>query len=162
MKIETAASSISDCGNFNSRNRKAPGAAPVAKTLSSPRSGDAVIVSCLPSAPLPSSPASRFIPSTRDHCGTLRVPSRFHPCGNPGSRKSLLTRLRRGDCADFAKPKDTDSEFAYWRCDHLRRPRGALGCSAPYSPADSRTRRCGCADHHGEAQRTAPSREHFC
>ncbi len=42
----------------------------------------------------------------------------------------------------------TDSEFAVRNCDHLRRPRCALGHSDPHSHSESRTRRCGCADHH--------------
>ena len=58
---------------------------------------------------------------------------------------------------DTATPRETvpallsrtDSEFALRSCDHLRRPhlRSRL-VPRPYSHAESRPRRCGCADHH--------------
>jgi hypothetical protein len=57
-------------------------------------------------------------------------------------------RLRRGETVP-ALASRTDSEFALRNCDHLRRPRCALGVPIPYSHSESQTRRCGCADHHG-------------
>ena len=59
-------------------------------------------------------------------------------------------RLRRGETVlpPRAPPAQTPG-LPFRAGDHLRRPRGALGCSAPYPHADCRTRHCGCADHHG-------------
>jgi len=57
-------------------------------------------------------------------------------------------RLRRGETVPALLPHRLAS-LPLGVGDHLRRPRSALGCSAPHSHADCRTRHCGCADHHG-------------
>ena len=69
----------------------------------------------------------------------------------PSSRRPLavrLMRLRRGETVPALLPHRLAS-LPLGVGDHLRRPRSALGCSAPHSHADCRTRHCGCADHHG-------------
>jgi hypothetical protein len=93
--------------------------------------------------------------SSHEHPTQLLIPlsaiyltMRFsiHFLRGPRFPQRLMMRLRHGDCAP-APITRTDSEFV-GRRDHLHRPRCAFDPSAPYFHAESRTRRCGCADHH--------------
>ena len=81
----------------------------------------------------PSHPAARFIPPTRDHCVACGVPWRSNTEAEtqvPGIPPDAAAP--RGDCASAARSPSTDSEVASSGVgDHLRRPRSALGCSAP-------------------------------
>ena len=85
--------------------------------------------------PLASAPAGCAAPysTTRDHCGALRTLSRniSKSALNVALTLTRASPLRRL-CLPFSSR--TDSDFVLWECDHLRRPRCALGRSDPALP----------------------------
>ncbi len=93
--------------------------------------------------------ASRFIPSTHDHCDVLTVSEQS--LRNPGFSESLLMRLRRGETVPALLSHIRASlRWLLLEGDHLRRPHDALG-SPTLIPYGSRSLRCRSADHHGES-----------
>jgi hypothetical protein len=64
------------------------------------------------------------------------------------------------DCARPVSPQTREFAARLSPGDHLRRPRSALGCSAPHSRADCRTRLYGRADHHRRSLIAYSARRH--
>ncbi len=103
----------------------------------------------------PLRPASRFIPPTRDHCLACGIPSRS--ISGPETRVPAIppdAATPRGRLCFRRKLPQHRLRVCRSRGDRRRRPRNALRLFRPMLPLGSRTRRCGCADHHGEAQST--------
>ena len=86
--------------------------------------------------PLASAPAGCAVPysTTRDHCGTLKRFSRnISKAGAESRRRQSARASPLGDCAFPSFPHRLRVWFV-GKCDHLRRPRCALGRSDPTLP----------------------------